>query len=129
MLTEPTAPASAVLTVVRQTRRVADATAATKRADEQRQAIDADPAVVDAVCACVATVLELSDVDPGDNFFTLGGHSLTAMRLVGSLRKLGIRVVVSDVFDTPTPSVLPRPPASIRRSSRRIRSLSLIDLQ
>ncbi|MCY4666970.1 MAG: condensation domain-containing protein, partial [Rhodococcus sp.] len=109
VLTEPTAPASAVLTVVRQAASVADAVSAaknvavTKKVAASEPAIDVDPAVVDAVCACVATVLEIPDVDPGDNFFTLGGHSLTAMRLVGSLRKLGIRVVVSDVFDTPTP--------------------------
>ncbi len=109
LLTEPTAPASAVLTVVRQAASVADAVSAaknvavTKKVAASEPAIDVDPAVVDAVCACVATVLEIPDVDPGDNFFTLGGHSLTAMRLVGSLRKLGIRVVVSDVFDTPTP--------------------------
>lgn len=133
LLTEPTAPASAVLTVVRQAASVADAVSAaknvavTKKVAASDPAIDVDPAVVDAVCACVATVLEIPDVDPGDNFFTLGGHSLTAMRLVGSLRKLGIRVVVSDVFDTPTPSVLPWPHASIGRSSRRIRSLASID--
>ncbi|WP_231917318.1 non-ribosomal peptide synthetase [Rhodococcus sp. 008] len=109
LLTEPTAPASEVLTVVRQAVSVADAVSAaknvavTKKVAASDPAIDVDPAVVDAVCACVETVLEIPDVDPGDNFFTLGGHSLTAMRLVGSLRKLGIRVVVSDVFDTPTP--------------------------
>ncbi len=119
LLTEPTAPASAVLTVVRQAASVADAVsvtknvAVTKKVAASDPAIDVDPAVVDAVCACVATVLEIPDVDPGDNFFTLGGHSLTAMRLVGSLRKLGIRVVVSDVFDTPTP------PRSCRGRTRR----------
>lgn len=62
-----------------------------------------DPVVVDALCRCAATVLDLPVVNPADNFFALGGHSLTAMRLVGSLRKLGLRVSVSDVFDTPTP--------------------------
>ncbi len=103
LLTEPTAPASAVLKVVPQSRPAVDAVAVTEKAVAPDQVVDVDPAVVDAVCACVATVLEIPDVDPGDNFFTLGGHSLTAMRLVGSLRKLGIRVVVSDVFDTPTP--------------------------
>src|SRR3546814_13719100 len=92
LLTEPTAPASEVLTVVRQAVSVADAVSAaknvavTKKVAASEPAIDVDPAVVDAVCACVATVLEIPDVDPGANFFTLGGHSLTAMRLVGSLQ-------------------------------------------
>ncbi|MFE4502176.1 amino acid adenylation domain-containing protein [Rhodococcus sp. NPDC056743] len=62
-----------------------------------------DPVVVDVLCRCASTVLDLPVVRPVDNFFALGGHSLTAMRLVGSLRKLGLRVSVSDVFDTPTP--------------------------
>ncbi|MBP2190360.1 non-ribosomal peptide synthetase [Nocardia goodfellowii] len=68
----------------------------------------ADPAgggsagVLEAVRACAAKVLEVPEVGPDDDFFGLGGHSLTAMRLVGALRKLGLRIVVADIFDAPT---------------------------
>ena len=58
--------------------------------------------VVAAVCAAAAAVLELPEVAPDDNFFTLGGHSLTAMRLVGRLRRDGIRASVPQVFETTT---------------------------
>ncbi|MEU8898042.1 amino acid adenylation domain-containing protein [Nocardia sp. NPDC048505] len=57
---------------------------------------------VDAVRRCAARVLEVSEVGPDDDFFSLGGHSLTAMRLVGALRKVGLRIVVADIFDAPT---------------------------
>ncbi|MDI9915299.1 non-ribosomal peptide synthetase [Rhodococcus sp. IEGM 1379] len=101
LLTAPMAPASEVLTVVPVARTVAALPAPI--ASPGIAPADADPAVLEAVCRCAVTVLELPSVHPDENFFALGGHSLTAMRLVGSLRKLGIRVVVSDVFDTPTP--------------------------
>ncbi|MEV6276093.1 amino acid adenylation domain-containing protein [Nocardia sp. NPDC051832] len=59
--------------------------------------------LVDAVRTCAARVLEVPEVGSDDDFFSLGGHSLTAMRLVGALRKLGLRIVVADIFDAPTP--------------------------
>ncbi|WP_374230423.1 amino acid adenylation domain-containing protein [Rhodococcus sp. ARC_M6] len=101
LLTAPMTPASEVLTVVRVARNVV--ASPTSIAAPASASADVDPSVVEAVCHCAATVLELPSVHPDENFFALGGHSLTAMRVVGSLRKLGIRVVVSDVFDTPTP--------------------------
>ncbi|MEV0246180.1 amino acid adenylation domain-containing protein [Nocardia sp. NPDC050712] len=58
--------------------------------------------LVDAVRTCAARILEVTEVGPDDDFFSLGGHSLTAMRLVGALRKLGVRIVVADIFDAPT---------------------------
>lgn len=58
--------------------------------------------VVTALCAEAAALLEVPAVGPDDDFFALGGHSLTAMRLVGRLRRSGIRVAVRDVFDART---------------------------
>ncbi|MEU4761733.1 amino acid adenylation domain-containing protein [Actinosynnema sp. NPDC023794] len=48
---------------------------------------------------------EILGVSPGihDNFFTLGGHSMASMRLVGKIRSVfGVDVALRDVFDSPT---------------------------
>ncbi|XGU20048.1 phosphopantetheine-binding protein [Rhodococcus sp. 3Y1] len=132
LLTEPTAPASAVLTVVRQAASVADAVSAAKNVAVTKRwprPILRSMSIPRSwmQCAPVSQRCWRFPTSIRATISSLGGHSLTAMRLVGSLRKLGIRVVVSDVFDTPTPSVLPWPHASIGRSSRRIRSLASID--
>ncbi|QIS05495.1 amino acid adenylation domain-containing protein [Nocardia brasiliensis] len=66
----------------------------------------ADAAVLAAIRAGAAGVLELDSIGPDDDFFALGGHSLTAMRLVGRLRRLGVRVAITDVFDAPTARTL-----------------------
>ncbi|WP_432534345.1 non-ribosomal peptide synthetase [Kineococcus esterisolvens] len=62
--------------------------------------------VVAAVRAAAAAALELPEVAAGDDFFALGGHSLTAMRLVGRLRRDGVRVGVRDVFEARTPAAI-----------------------
>ncbi|MBF6351057.1 amino acid adenylation domain-containing protein [Nocardia flavorosea] len=55
-----------------------------------------------AVTAAMAAVLGIAAIGPDDDFFAAGGHSLTAVRLVGRLRRAGYAVVVDDVFDAPT---------------------------
>jgi amino acid adenylation domain-containing protein len=46
-------------------------------------------------------VLPANSVGAGDNFFRLGGDSLTAMRLVGAARAHKIALTVLDVFEKP----------------------------
>ena len=47
--------------------------------------------------------VDVADVSSSTNFFELGGDSLTAVRLVGSISsELGIQMHVRDVFDHPT---------------------------
>ncbi|NKY57262.1 non-ribosomal peptide synthetase [Nocardia flavorosea] len=58
--------------------------------------------VVGAVTAAMAAVLGIAAIGPDDDFFAAGGHSLTAVRLVGRLRRAGYGVVVDDVFEAPT---------------------------
>jgi amino acid adenylation domain-containing protein len=70
----------------------------------------ADPAskrTVDVVRSLMAELLEVESVGPDDNLFDLGGDSLLAIGLVGSLRQsLGVELNIDAVFDSPTPAAL-----------------------
>ncbi|KQR16488.1 non-ribosomal peptide synthetase [Cellulomonas sp. Leaf334] len=74
-------------------RRLAPTTSA--RDDLVAPATDAERAVV----AAVAAVLGLPHVSVRDDFFALGGHSLTALRVLGALRTEGYRLTIRDVFE------------------------------
>ncbi|MFD3755528.1 amino acid adenylation domain-containing protein [Streptomyces sp. NPDC058622] len=59
------------------------------------------------LCAAVADILGLDRVAPGDNFFSLGGDSLSGTRLAGLLKELlGVPVPVKTVFQNPLISEL-----------------------
>jgi hypothetical protein len=59
------------------------------------------------VCHCFARQLGLDGVDPEDDFFQLGGHSLLVIALCTELsRATGLAVGIVDVFEFPTPRQL-----------------------
>ncbi|WP_323136536.1 non-ribosomal peptide synthetase [Streptomyces anulatus] len=55
------------------------------------------------VCALIEDVLKVTDVGADDNFFTLGGHSLSAIRLLSLVREtFGVELSIRTVFEAPT---------------------------
>ena len=64
--------------------------------------------VATVVAAEMAELLGRSGMDVDEDFFALGGHSLTAMRLLGRLRRRGITVSLVQVLDARTPAAIAR---------------------
>ncbi|MBL7253034.1 non-ribosomal peptide synthetase [Paractinoplanes lichenicola] len=72
---------------------------------------DAAPAteVQTRLASLFADILGLPRVGVDDNFFALGGHSMSCMRLIGGVRSaFGADLRVRDVFDSPTVAGLAR---------------------
>ncbi|MEV6659987.1 amino acid adenylation domain-containing protein [Nocardia fluminea] len=62
--------------------------------------------LVSVIRTAMSAVLSVTDIGPNDDFFAAGGHSLTAVRVMGRLRRAGLTVVLDDVFEAPTPRAL-----------------------
>lgn len=60
------------------------------------------------ICDAFARVLDVERVGLDDDFFEMGGSSLTAMSLVAELREAGLKVEYGWVFRHPTPRLLER---------------------
>ena len=59
-------------------------------------------------CDIFAEILELDTVFADENFFDIGGTSLTATRIVISASKKNIELAYNEVFENPTPQALAR---------------------
>jgi thioesterase domain-containing protein len=62
--------------------------------------------VEETVAVLWEELLKLERVGRHDNFFELGGHSLLIQRVVNLLAKRGLRILVTDLFEYPTPKLL-----------------------
>jgi amino acid adenylation domain-containing protein len=63
--------------------------------------------VEDKLLALFREVLEVDAVEPTDNLFELGGHSMSVFRLATRIREsFGLRVAVPKIFTSPTPAGL-----------------------
>jgi amino acid adenylation domain-containing protein len=63
----------------------------------------------ETLCTLFAEVLGVPRVGLDDSFFDLHGESLMAMRLISSIQaRLGVELLISDVFDAPTVAELDR---------------------
>ncbi|MEU8760203.1 amino acid adenylation domain-containing protein [Streptomyces sp. NPDC048659] len=70
---------------------------------------DADAELVATLCAMFAEVLGLDQVGPAEGFFTIGGHSMSGVRLANRIRaRLGVDIQVRDLLLAPTPDALAR---------------------
>ncbi|WP_107658694.1 amino acid adenylation domain-containing protein [Nocardia suismassiliense] len=65
-----------------------------------------DAGQLDVVREAMAAVLSVPEIAADDDFFAAGGHSLSAVRLIGRLGRAGIAAVLDDVFAAPTPRAL-----------------------
>ncbi|WP_158889709.1 non-ribosomal peptide synthetase [Amycolatopsis anabasis] len=59
-----------------------------------------------ALTEAFAAVLGLESVGAGDDFFALGGDSISSLQLIARLRKAGYRVTPRQVFERRTPAAL-----------------------
>ncbi|KOU50643.1 condensation domain-containing protein, partial [Streptomyces sp. WM6378] len=60
----------------------------------------------EALCAAFAEVLRLPSVAADDDFFTLGGDSISSIQLVSRARTAGLALTPRDVFTRKTPAAL-----------------------
>jgi nonribosomal peptide synthetase DhbF len=75
-----------------------DGVTATRRLQDPREEI---------LCGLVADVLRRDRVEPHENFFTIGGHSLSAIQLLSRTRAVfGVELPVRAVFEAPTVAAL-----------------------
>lgn len=66
-------------------------------------ALPSAQAVQEEIARIFAEVLRLDDIAPDDDFFALGGHSLTASQVSSRIRRsLNVEVPLSAFFERPT---------------------------
>ncbi|WP_136024723.1 non-ribosomal peptide synthetase [Microbacterium sp. K27] len=66
--------------------------------DPTRRIVAPTTAEEQALVAAVGAVIGGADVSMDDDFFALGGHSLTALRVLGAMRRAGYALSVRDIL-------------------------------
>ena len=72
----------------------------------KKKGVAPSTALEKTLCGIFAEVLELDRVYADDNFFDIGGSSLTVTRVIILANKKGIEISYGDVFEKPTPAEL-----------------------
>ena len=68
---------------------------------------ESEPSVAaDAIAAAMSELLGGADIGSHDNFFSLGGDSMMAMRLMGRLRRRGLKLNIQQIIQLATPAAL-----------------------
>ncbi|KAI5238875.1 nonribosomal peptide synthase SidD [Aureobasidium subglaciale] len=70
-----------------------------QRATYRQPCTDVEIALCHVWAACFS--LETASLSADESFFALGGDSITAIRLMGELRRRGIAITIKDVFSHP----------------------------
>jgi acyl carrier protein len=84
-------------------RRALPEPASTAHSGDEQTFVPPETEEEQAIAAVWAEVLGMERVSATDGFFSLGGHSLRAVRIVNRIYEvLGVRLPVSALFDTPT---------------------------
>ncbi|MGN1202895.1 MAG: SDR family oxidoreductase, partial [Eubacterium sp.] len=78
------------------------------QSSEKKAGAKPTTALEKTLCDIFAKVLELDKVYADDNFFDIGGSSLTVTRVIILANKSGIEIAYGDVFENPTPAALAR---------------------
>ena len=76
------------------------------QSSEKKAGAKPTTALEKTICDIFAKVLELEKVYADDNFFDIGGSSLTVTRVIIQANKSGIEIAYGDVFENPTPAAL-----------------------
>lgn len=79
---------------------------ATPVASPSAESAGATPRLVDDICSVVGEALRLERVDEQEEFTRLGMDSISAIRVVAKIRRLGARVSLSDLYAYPSASAL-----------------------
>ena len=74
--------------------------------DEKKEYVAPKGPVEEAFCEAYRNILGLEKVSANDNFFEIGGTSLTAAKVVVFALNRGIRISYQDIFAHPTPMEL-----------------------
>ncbi|MDJ0380459.1 non-ribosomal peptide synthetase [Streptomyces sp. G-G2] len=75
--------------------------------DRDADDADRDDDLTATLVGLFGELLDRTDLDAGTHFFANGGHSLLAVSLAQRIRDTtGVRLALTDVFETPTPATL-----------------------